>query len=977
MKKILIISSLISLEVLAQSNSVGYLYGNVSGVDGSAVNNCNVTVVNDDVGSQRNVDVNDDGSFRVASLSVGRYTVNANCEGYNAASLEHLNVNVGTGTNASMTVQVAGSGDSETLDSMTVIGGRISAIDISSVESSTIFTEETYDRLPVARNLTAVALLAPGTTSGDSAFGNLASFGGSSVGENAYFINGMDVTNFRNGLGGSTVPFEFYKEFQVKTGGYGVEFGRSTGGVVNAVTKSGTNEWKFGLGAYYTPNTFRKSNYDVFAQDGTLFSENIHDEVDNLSVYVEAGGPIIKDKLFVYGLYNPRDIPSINVVGGATQRFNTERDDAFWGAKIDWFINDNHSFELTAFSDKQDVVTDTWSYDRHSHDVDTSDPNNPTGYVGEGVAKSGGENYIAKYTGHFGPNFTISALAGQSEYDRTSGSTLDVNPAIYDSRGGGIRALGNWVNFAPTTALDTRDQYRLDAEWFINDSHNLRFGLDYQENNSFNLQSYSGGIYWRYYDAAPGDVIQGGVVPDGVTEVVRERVFQNGGSFDVISEALYLEDTWTLTDDITLTLGLRSESFDNKNSQGASFIKIDNQIAPRFGGTWDVDGDGKSKVFFTAGRYHLPIASNTNVRLAGAELFTQTYFALNGLNSDDSPISGAQIGDQAVFGDGTIPNADAIRDSNIDPMYQDEFILGYEREILDGIRAGVRYIYRDLGETIEDVAIDAAVIAWAGDQLTVDGETASEVWTGFHQYVLTNPGNDMRVFLPEYNQFVTLTAEQLGYPNSVRKYNAFEVFFEKIWDGQFTLQGSYTYSISKGNNEGFVRSDNGQDDAGLTTLFDQPGLLDGAYGRLPNDHPHTVKLFGAWEFQQNWQLGFNALMSSGRPVNAFGVHPTDGFAAQYGAESFYQNGVLVPRGSRGRTPFKTAVDLSLTYNHDFGWRNATGTFKVDVFNVFDSHTFTEVVETAEEEVGSADPNYLLPTAFQRPQAVRFSANFTF
>lgn len=66
--------------------------------------------------------------------------------------------------------------------------------------------------------------------------------GGASVGENAYYINGMNVTNFRNGLGGSTVPFQFYDQFQIKTRGYSAEFGRSTGGVVNAVTRRGTNE---------------------------------------------------------------------------------------------------------------------------------------------------------------------------------------------------------------------------------------------------------------------------------------------------------------------------------------------------------------------------------------------------------------------------------------------------------------------------------------------------------------------------------------------------------------------------------------------------------------------------------------------------------------------------------------------------------------------------------------------------------------
>ena len=297
--------------------------------------------------------------------------------------------------------------------------------------------------------------------------------------------------------------------------------------------------------------------------------------------------------------------------------------------------------------------------------------------------------------------------------------------------------------------------------------------------------------------------------------------------------------------------------------------------------------------------------------------------------------------------------------------------------MFDGFKAGVRYIYRDLKSTIEDVAIDAAVIKWAGDRLTLDGETAADVWTGFHQYVLTNPGEDMRVFLPEYGEYADLSAEMLGYPQSKRTYKAVEFYFEKVWDGQYYLQGSYTYGKSYGNNEGYVRSDNGQDDAGLTTLFDQPGLLDGAYGPLPNDHTHVVKLYGAWEFVPDWQLGFNVLMQTGRPINAFGLHPTDVFAQAYGAESFYQNGQLVPRGTRGRTPFLTNVDLSLQYTQDLSWRNARAVYRVDVFNLFNAHTVTEVVETAEQDVGVPDPNYLLPTNWQDAQAVRFSARIEF
>ncbi len=69
------------------------------------------------------------------------------------------------------------------------------------------------------------------------------------------------------------------------------------------------------------------------------------------------------------------------------------------------------------------------------------------------------------------------------------------------------------------------------------------------------------------------------------------------------------------------------------------------------------------------------------------------------------------------------------------------------------------------------------------------------------------------------------------------------------------LNAVYTWSHSWGNNEGYVRSDNGQDDAGLTTLFDQPGLLDNAYGDLPNDRRHQVKLYGAYAVTEDLTLG--------------------------------------------------------------------------------------------------------------------------
>jgi hypothetical protein len=117
----------------------------------------------------------------------------------------------------------------ESLAVITVVGSRVvNAVDVSSTESAMNITREQIDQLPVERDLQSVAMLAPGISKGHNFGGGAGlSFGGSSVAENAIYINGLNVTDFYNRIGFSSVPFAFYDQFQVKTGGYSVEFGRT------------------------------------------------------------------------------------------------------------------------------------------------------------------------------------------------------------------------------------------------------------------------------------------------------------------------------------------------------------------------------------------------------------------------------------------------------------------------------------------------------------------------------------------------------------------------------------------------------------------------------------------------------------------------------------------------------------------------------------------------------------------------------
>jgi hypothetical protein len=949
--------ALSSASVLA-SNDSGSLKGLI--VDGkqAAVAGATVTVKDSKTGFTRTTTVKADGSYRFSSLPVGNYTVTISKDGFEPTSQENVRIQIGT-TNVDAPIYRVGT-DMEVIQ---VTGSAIATVDVTSSESALNIGDVELARLPIARDLTSVALLAPGTSKGDNRFGNLASFGGASVAENAYFINGLNVTDFRNGLGGSTIPFEFYKEFQVKTGGYSAEFGRSTGGVINAVTKSGTNEWEFAANVYYTPDSFNKDSQNILKRDGTMNNYNGADSYEKMDANISVGGPIIEDTLFFYVLYNPRNITQEWASSGGSTFNENETDDAFWGGKLDWHISDDHLLELTTFSDKRTNNTARWSYDYKTGQKDGKT---------FGSSKRGGENISVKYTGYITDDFVISALWGKNEADLTDKSSFDDNPVVYDNRQGTWIPLGNWANFNVSTAKDEREALRLDGEYTLDD-HVIRFGWDSETNSSFDETNLSGGVYWALFSYDAGDRISS--IDYTFTEdtfVARKRTYATGGEFETLSNAFYIEDTWTVTDDITATIGLRSESFNNKNAAGESFIKIDNQIAPRLGISWDVNGDGESKVFANYGRYHLPVAANTNIRMAGAETYIHDYYVFGGtLGANDVPTTGDLLGTQ-VNGDGSVPDVRELLDTTIDPMYQDELIIGYQTMINDDWSWGVKYTQRDLKSIIDDITIDKAIRAngWYGPTHNI--------------YVLTNPNTDIESYYDIDGDGVvdpvSISAEDLGYPDPKRMYHAVEFSLEKAWDDVWSLNMNYTWSHSYGNAEGYVKSDNGQDDAGLTTDWDFPYLMDGAYGNLPNDRRHTFKAFGSYAITENLQLGANVLIQSGRPMNGFGhglpVGYGDGFDEYAYGQTYYigqQNENFVPRGSFGRTPWVFNLDLSLKYNTQI--QDADVTFQVDVFNVLNAQSVIRVDE--EQNDGTVNDEFLMPVSFQTPRYAMFSASVRF
>ncbi|MBT8079473.1 MAG: TonB-dependent receptor [Gammaproteobacteria bacterium] len=948
----------------ASSNAVGIIYGKAIDEQGTALPDVLVEIQNRSTGITRHATSDDEGRFRFPSVTVGDYTVRALRDGYFEETIEDVRVNLSKARSLSFVLYETEPG--QTIEEIEVVGHRYSRVDLASTDSSTTITHEAIEQMPLGRSTTSVALLTPGTQQGDSAFGALASFGGASVAENAYYINGMNVTDFRNGLGFSFAPFEFYDEYEVKSGGYSAEFGRSIGGVVNAVTKSGGNDFEFGGGVLYTPDSLWQKPPNVYLPDGSLDTNNKDDENSSVRPYIFASGPIIRDRAFFYAQYAPNRIT--NTFAGTSSLTRTVNDNPYWGLKLDFWLTGNHLLELSGFSDIREGKSRNFDYDYETRTVG----------VDRGVRnfKVGGVTGVARYTGYLTESLSVSGLVGVNEVEDNDWSDFDDEPVIIDFRSVPSIGLGNWANFRPGESNDKRRVYRFDLEWQLGD-HNIRAGFDSESNTSYDLVTYSGGEYWAYDRFSTGDPVPdglGSMVPPGVTDVAIRFLWDNGGSFDLDSKAVYLQDFWRVSDDLTLSLGLRHEQFANRNANGETFLKIEEQWAPRLGMAWDFRGTGESKLFATAGRYHLPMPTTVNIRLAGGEFYSEEWYPLLDLNPDDTPVIGEQFGG-AVFSDGTVPETGSAVDANIEPMYQDEFILGYVTEIWDKFNVGIRGVYRTLGRAIEDTEASPVLNEYASRN-GFDNFFAPP----FTAYILTNPGYPMTVFIdmdfdgvPEE---VNLSPDDLGLPKASRNYRALELFFERrLLDGLF-YHISYTLSESKGNNEGYVRSDNGQPEPAFTTNFDYAALTDGFYGYLPNDRRHSVKAYGSWEFVENWRLGFNAYWVSGRPINAFGIHPTDLLSSFYGAESHYRDGELVPRGSDGRTESISNLDVSLQYQKDLGSR-ASFRATLEVFNVFNSAGVYEINEHTVDFFGQPDPAYGLPRTFQESRWARFGLHVNY
>jgi outer membrane receptor protein involved in Fe transport len=455
-------------------------------------------------------------------------------------------------------------------------------------------------------------------------------------------------------------------------------------------------------------------------------------------------------------------------------------------------------------------------------------------------------------------------------------------------------------------------------------------------------------------------------------DVVRARDFSldTGGDFTTTrTESFYFQDDWKATRNLQVNLGLRWDFQQAYSLGGDTYLNLNDFVSntqPRLGFTWDFTGEGRGKLFANYARYlETPIPLDINVRAGGASVqndFNLNINRLNGLpGAECTPIHP----DFGCFGNfGNLGGEATPFDPGLKPQTVNEWTAGLEwgPSNMRDLTFGFRGIYRAQDEVIEDGSFD----------------------DGGH-YFLFNPGRRGT------GNFITTEDKACQDPTigcfgpARRYYRALEFTATKRFSNNYQFIASYVFSSLIGNYEGLFRNDNGQSDPNITSLFDLVSLLNGLYGRLPNDRPHQFKFDGSYQWPFKLMTSGSFRWQSGVPFNALVPHPVYGDNEGFCIPDLS----CVPRGTAinpftgdDRTPRTWNLDLGAYYPISVG-EGKQLRLQVDWFNVFNNQEAIKQDETFLINSGAPgitpvpNPFYGTGTIFQFPSALRLGVKFQF
>ena len=923
--------------------------------------------------------VSDDaGIYRFPSLQPGTYEIVGTLQGFRDGKAEQVVLSLGQVLKIDLTLQL--SSVSETVQ----VTSESPLIDVKQSTASNTVRADVIDRLPKGRDFTSLVTLAPGANN-ESRSGGI-SIDGASSAENRYFIDGTDTTNLRTGLAGKTLLPEFIEEVQVKSSGYQAEFGGATGGVVNVVTKSGTNAFRGDIGSYFTNDALCCDERPTLrlvltGQNASEYVTLAEDEYKRWEPFMQVGGPIIQNRLWFYGGYTPQIDDTNRTVtfrsNGQTSTYNSSETRNYLTGNIVGQITDKLRTRVAA------------SFDQYNRD-------------GRLPAKDGSSNFATNFAGlgderpNLSTNATVdyvvnnnlflNAKANWLSYDsRDIGVPSDIWITFSGSNGvfpGATNVQPQGYNSVLTNSASVKDLYQRlglsgDASFFAQagGQHAFKAGVQFQRirNDVFSAEQ---APHITFNWNASRSTLDGRSVR-GTYGYYSWRQFGTIGDVKVNNLGFYFQDDWSVNNRLTLNLGVRTEREDVPSYvEGLSGIKFDfaDKFAPRAGFAYDIKGDGKWKAYASWGVFYDIMKLELPRGAFGGDKWIEQYYTLDTLDylsigpNDNFPGTFIEsVNFRIPSNDPACPECGAI-DPDLKPMRTQEAVVGVAHELSSRVSVGARYVHKQLDRSIEDVGVLVPGI----------GEV----------FYIANPGEGAATFILE-DECPTCPA----LPKLQRDYDALELIVTKRFANNWFADVSYTLSRLYGNYPGLASSDeNARTAPNVTRLFD--GLImafdstgSPLFGKLNTDRPHQFKLNGGYQFPTRTGVGLTFRAASGIPISRV-------TNMQSSLPVFFDG-----RLTDGRTPVLTQTNLQLTQDVPLPG-NTRAQVILNIENLFDQDETTDVFRnlTRDNVIISdeaffagfdmdqllsqqpnirRDPRFLLPNTFQAARSIRVGVSFRF
>lgn len=551
-----------SLPAAIAQETTGAIEGVVTDSGGAVLPGVTVTATGP-VGTVTTV-TDGEGRYRFPRLPSGQYVVRATLDGF---APKTATVNLVVGTTSTTPFELAVAGLTETVE----VTATASAVDLRSPQTATNISRERLALIPRGRDFTDVISQAAGASNESQAGG--ISIDGSSGSENRFIIDGIDTTSPQVGTNAVPMRAEFMEEVQVKSAGYAAEFGGSTGGVINAITRSGTNQFRGTLLSDFQMRSWGGSErpilVDASTASGFRYVNPPKDDETRVDPGFSLGGPILRDQLWFFGSYQPgirNTERTVNFENGVTNTFDQDFRVHYGalnvtgnaGSKILYRAGANFS----PYETKRSLPSQTGQ----------TSLTNPADYLrgtkGDRRTFSGSIDYIPT------PRLALSARAGRFLTDEEStgvtfpglihnistSSTTDslarIPAGLPNSRG-----YTSDVLITDATEFDEyiRDYIAADATWFLTGAgeHQIKAGFQSERIANDVMSGYNADRIIYYGGLSYDSTL--GTSHIGEYGIFRLLNISTQGKASTRNNAFFIQDTWRALPNLTLNIGLRTE----------------------------------------------------------------------------------------------------------------------------------------------------------------------------------------------------------------------------------------------------------------------------------------------------------------------------------------------------------------------------------------------------------------------------------